>query len=288
MALRGARETLAAFSTRPFNLIANSTSILGLLVVLFAEWQWDTTAIPVAYLCALSLFLLVRYVRQERWARYAEGVRVMDRALRRLKELTDRRLFGNAAQEDTLSNLQESLSAFAEAFTLVTGTDCRATIKEVYSESVLVPGSAIQTFDRELWVATVARSDIDASRRVSQESPDRVTENTDFAHVVSNLKPYFSGNLPKAWLAREYDNSHWSEDLRKSRDFPYRSTIVWPIEVDRPSTARSSTDDDGDDPVIAILCIDSRKRHAFRASADVQFGSLFAHALYPVLLFERD
>lgn len=273
------------------NVASNIASILGLILAVFVQLRWNATAIPLLYLCGLSLFLILRYLRHERWARYAEGVQVLNRALRRLKETTDRSLFGSSAAEDTLMHLQESLSAFAEAFTLVTGSNCRATIKEVYWEDVPVgkPGATTFEIGRELFVATLARSDIDASRKVSEESPDRVTENSDFEEVVSSLQPFHNGDLPKAWLSRKYRNSHWRDKLRESRKFPYKSAIVWPVDVDRPTTTRASSEQDGgDDPVIALLCVDSDRRHAFRPRADVQFGGLYAHGLYPVLQYIRD
>jgi len=285
--LKASREVLAGFATRPLNVAANLASIVGLVVVVIAGFGWDSRILPLLYVCGLSLFLLIRYVRQERWARYAEGVQVMDRAQRRLKEATDTTLFGEATKEMTLDRLQQGLSAFAEAFTLVTGTNCRASIKEVYVEDVLVTTgrAAALDFEKELFVATIVRSDADASARISSEIPDRVSENSDFKFVLSSIQPFHCGDLPKEWLARRYDNSHWHEGLRESRDFPYRSSIVWPIESLRPGTSRDG--DDGEEPVIAVLCVDSKRRHAFRPGADLQFGSLFAHAVYPVLRYER-
>jgi hypothetical protein len=287
-----AREVVAAFSTRPMNVIGNVSSIVGLVLALLAEFRWDASAILLSYLCGLSLYLMLRYVRQERWARYAEGVRVMDRAMGRVKEVTDRRLFGSLAQEDAISALQESVESFAEAFTLVTGTNCRASIKEVFWEETAAtkPGRGTLEMAKELWVATLVRSDIDESRRVSEEEPDRVSENSDFNFVVTSVKPFYGSDLPKAWDAGKYQNSHWDDELRQSRDFKYRSAIVWPIGVDRPTDPRRRKDSenrDGDDPVIALLCIDSKRAHAFRPTTDIQFGSLYAHAVYPVLNFDR-
>lgn len=288
---RPAREVLVGFATRPLNVAANLTAIIGLVAAVVAQIGWDSQAIPLLYICGLSLFLLLRYVRQERWSRYAEGVQVMDRAHRRLKEATDTALFGDSGESArvlVLERLQQSLSAFAEAFTLVTGTNCRASIKEVYVEELpkAVSRSAIIEFEKELFVATIVRSDADASAQVTGESPDRVSENTDFARVLSSIKPYHEGDLPREWLSRRYENSHWGDELRQSKEFLYRSTIVWPVENHRPRTSREG-DTEGEEPVIAVLCVDSRKRHAFRPRADLQFGSLYAHALYTVLRFDR-
>lgn len=285
---RATREVLAGFATRPLNVAANVASVLGLIVAILAAFGWENTAIPLVYVCALSLYLLLRYVRQERWSRYAEGVQVMDRAHKRLKLAADGILFGDGNEELMLERLQQSLGAFAEAFTLVTGTNCRASIKEVYVEEQLRTGgrSAVSSFEKELFVATIVRSDVDESVHVVSETPDRVSENSDFKYVLSKILPFHEGDLPKKWLSRQYNNSHWGDDLRESQNFPYRSSIVWPIENHRTGASLNGVDDD-DEPVIAVLCVDSKRRHAFRPEADIQFGSVFSHALYPVLRYHH-
>jgi len=204
----------------------------------------------------------------------------MDRAQRRLKEAGDRVLYGSGDTEYYFSKVQEALSAFAEAFTLVTGSNCRASLKEVFVQTR--PTAPSHRGDKPVprdstFVATIARSDSDSNRRVSEEAPDLIADNSDFEHVFKTSQPFFAGDLPKMWLNREYRNSHWPETLRQTRDFPYLSSIVWPIEVEPHFRGQS----DGErERVIAFLCIDSRQRNAFRRRADVPFGGAFAHALY--------
>lgn len=278
-------DVVPAFATRPINVFSNIASISGLVLLVFAMFKWDSSVIPLLYVCGLSLALIWRYMRQERWARYPEAGTLMERAHRQLKELTEARMFGTMNEEDYLHRLHESLDSFASAFTLVTGSACRATIKEVYAEEVAVPtGRGGTELQNELFVATITRSDPQLSRRVREEKPDRVSANSDFREVLQSLQPFHAGNLPKLWLARKYDNSHWHENLRQSHDFPYRSAIVWPIETERPTTARESS---SDDPVIGVLCIDSKRRDAFVPRADIPFGGVFAQSLYTILRYER-
>ena len=290
MTIKSMRRALAGFETRPFNVLANLASILGLVVALFAEFKIDSSSIVLLYLCGLSLFLILRYVRQERWARYAEGNRLLAKAIERVKDVTDRRLYGTLGRVDAIESLQESLASFAQAFSLVTGTDCRATIKEIYTDEILVnhPKTGIDV-GTDLFVATLVRSDTEESRRVDQEDPDLVSQNSDFKQVVTSVKPFHGPNLPKAWMDRTYTNSHWPDELRQSQDFPYRSAIVWPIGIERLAPARRRGTQEGEEAaVIAVLCIDSKRTHAFRPGADLQFGYLYAHSLYPLLRYDRD
>lgn len=277
----------AALTTRPANVAANVASILGLLVAIIDQFKWNSSAIPLTYLCGLSFFLLVRYMRQERWARYSEGQLIMERAQRRLKEATDRLLYGEGGNALFFQNLQDSVTAFSEAYTLVTGTRCRASLKEVYAESVIPApmkrGEVADPVD-VLLAATILRGDPDATPPISQEAAVLVSENSDFQDVFERAIPFFSNDLPKMWAEGKYRNSHWSDDLRSSKRFPYRSSIVWPIEVaPAPGVQPAQTKE----RVIAFLCVDSERRGAFIQRADVAFGSVYAHALYPGLRYAR-
>lgn len=279
---------LQAFSTRPFNVIANLSSVLGLAVLVFAAFEWDAQVIPLAYLCLLSTALLVRYVRQERWARYAEGSQVMEEAMRELKVATDRLLYANEKtdREKFLILLQDSLGNFARAFSLVTGTACRASIKEFYTDEVLTPGPRRGTEPEAkevLLVATMLRHTAKESQSVADEEADLLDDNSDFVEILTTYRPFHSNDLGKLFLNGKYRNSHWSEDLRSTKRFPYRSTIVWPVEVEPPVGEAV----EAPDRVVAFLCVDSQKTRAFEHRTDIAFGGVFAHALYPALRYSR-
>lgn len=277
----GALPFAAAFSTRPFNVLANLASVIGAVVAVAAVFTWDLTVVPLLYVCGVSAFLLARYVRHERWGRYAEGVQVMERAFRRLTEATDELNSGQSQDARAfLVALQGSLSAFAEAFTLVTGSNCRATLKELYLGEVSLPakpGDAPRA-TQVLCAATVLRSELDSGPAVYDEAPVLVEENSDFLEVFETGKPFFSNDLEAAWRRGDYRNSHWTSDMRTSRTFPYRSAIVWPVRVDPRSNPRAAPE-----KAIAFLCVDSQRRRAFVRLADVAFGGGYAHALYPAL-----
>lgn len=282
----GLTDTLSGFATRPFNVLANLASIVGLVVTLLALLKWSYLWILALYLCAMSLFLMIRYIRQERWARYAEANISIEKGLRRLKEVSDRLIFRTCSDDDFIEGLGFALGDIAVAFSLVTGSTCRATLKEVYYEEVF-RGSARIGIEgtNELCAASMARSDPEKNLKARREAPVLVTANSDFDHVVSESTPFFSNDLPSLWRNGNYKNSHWSDSLQTSRDFPYRSAIVWPIEADRPGVDWLEETDGKRERVIALLCIDSKRTGAFRRATDVPMGGLFAHALYPVLRY---
>ena len=128
-------DTLMSFSTRPFNVLGNLASIVGLGIALLTASGFGAAWLAVAYICVLSAYLMLRYVRQERWARYAEANVLMERALRQLKETSDRRMFRELSDDDFVEGLQRSLAELAKAFSVVTGSNCRASLKEIYTRN---------------------------------------------------------------------------------------------------------------------------------------------------------
>ena len=210
----------------------------------------------------------------------------MERAHERLKETVDHLLFddkmeGERKSERFFEGMQTALSAFAEAYTLVTGSNCRASLKELYlvtdTQAARQAGGQSEEVQVAL-VATLSRSNLDEAKTAREEPPEPLVGNSDFEEAYAAATAFFSNDLPRAWKAGNYRNSHWKSDLRTSRNFPYRSSIVWPIEVDPGFANRHS-----EDRVIAFLAVDSKRTNAFRRTADVAFGGAFAHALYPAL-----
>lgn len=276
------KEALEAFASRPLNVVSNLITVVGFVGAVVLAAGWNAQAIPVIYISGLSLFLILRYVRQERWSRYAEGMGLMNQAVREMKEATESRLYGTLGKDDVVLALRPSLASFAAAFSLVTGTRCRASIKEVYEEEVEIIADSGSRLDTALFVATLTRNDEDAWTASLSEKPDPVSGNTDFEYAMSTLTPFCEGDLPKLWRDRQYENTHWTQDLHKSKDFPYRSAIVWPI------ACRTLKTSEGKQKVIAFLCVDSKARSAFRKRADTNFGGVYAQALYPLLRYDLD
>jgi hypothetical protein len=272
-----------AFSTRPFNVLANLASVLGLFVALLGAFKWDAEVVPLVYLCLLSLFLVIRYVRHERWARYAEAGQVMKLAHQRLKIAGEGLIYRDSSRSDFLEKLQPAVGAFAEAFTLVTGTNCRASIQEVFLHHAppLPHGARVQTPTEALYAGTLVRSERTAKH--GPEAPQPVDGNTDFSEVLQTGLPWIGNDLPAAYRAGTYRNTKWTPDIVAKKNWPYRSAIVWPIKSDALAAPRGEDAGDAQPPALAFLCVDSKKRNAFYKRPDVDLGEPFAQALYSAM-----
>jgi hypothetical protein len=250
-----------------FNLAANAASVFGLVVTLFVALRWDATALLLIYVCGLSASLLWRYVRQERWARYAEVQSVLERVYKHVDDSTDYLLFADNLAASTQS-LKASLDEMANAFTLVTGAPCRVCIVETYLDSGPSGSGTLDWYARVLW-----RSHVD---RAEPGDPHLVSKNTDFLATMSTALPYFSNDLIRAYWDRHYDNSKWTESAVRSGDVEYFSAIVLPVTIEAHELTQAPR-------VIGFVCVDSRRRRAFEKYADVAMGACYAHAVYPVM-----
>jgi len=261
-------------TTRPWNVLANVASILGLILTTFSVVRWNVQAIPILYLCLLSFFLVVRYVRQERWARYAEGAVVLEKAYSLCQEAAEVILWNQHNVDMFMQKLQDSLDAFGQAFTLVVGSSCRVCLAEL-TVSATSSGSTPPTPDEVFLVQVILRGDKRTNDQL--EKAQRVAENTDFLQVLQTGKPFLHNDLIHAYKLRKYDNSKWSQEMLENGDFPYTSTIVWPIRLsERPLSGAAN-------PPLAFLCVDTKRRDAFWSSSDVPLGACYAHAIYPLV-----
>lgn len=267
---------------KPWNFFGNAASILGLVVASFALFKWDLLVIPLLYLCALSLFLLIRYLRHERWARYAEASALMENAYRFCQEAAENSVFGTDDLKQCIEKLSHSLDAFAQAFSLVVGSPCRTCLAEVRVDTSRQAAKTIAAEDAFV-VTVLLRSGPDAE--IGEESNEPVVGNSDFLEIYKNGRPYLNNNLPLAFKEGSYENSKWTprrSEMLKAHDYPYSSTIVWPIRLSNtPLRGRSK-------PPLAFLCVDTKKVGAFVSRADVPLGGCYSHALYPVVRYLLD
>lgn len=271
-------------TSRPGNVFANLASILGLVIAGFAALKWDATAIPVIYLCLLSLFLITRYLRQERRARYGEAQPLLAEAYRAAQEAYEYSREGDESAGMFIDRLKQALDGFARAMTLIVGSDCRACIVEAIVD-LPGSGSAVDAA-KSAQIKVVLRNGY-RSRETPPEEPQPVADNTDFLNVLDCGAPYFNNDLPSGYRDGNYRNSKWTAEMIRKNDFPYRATIVWPLmrEAIDPVTAASTVSP----PPLGFLCLDSKRRRAFHPFDSYLCGE-FARTLYPhvVYLFERN
>lgn len=229
----------------------------------------------VIVLLALLMFQEVRYRRE---VPYAHAMVTARKAFTSLAAASWTILEGDRSEEAFLLHLKESLGFLAEAFMIITGNPCRASIKMTSAEVV---GDS-QNKDVDVEVVTICRS----SQEVEQPhlERDRIGNNTDFKQIfVENSEYFYCNDLP-AQLKLGYQNSHWDEKTIQSGAFTYRATIVWPIAHSKKSPNQAADRRE----IIGFLCVDTPATNVFNEVYDVALGAAFAQALHLTLVRFRD
>lgn len=237
---------------------------------------WE--GVLVAWLGLLLGLAILVAIADRRQTRYAE-------ALVPLHESFDRLRNAAAAIQQTqgsqyfMKEIQASVTAFAQTFSIITGAPCRACIKSLYSDDGVL--DSIDPQDeaslRALRVMTFCRDELSSqSTEVVEEEHDYVMYNTDYKRLLlAKYKDrcFFANNLEKV---ENYMNTHWVE----GRPREYLSTIVWPIQYRIPSTDRP----EDRLAVEGFLAVDSLRKGIFDQTFDFQVGAAYADALYTVLI----
>src|SRR5262249_5770621 len=131
----------------------------------------------------------------------------------------------DATTDATLPIVREALTDVARGFTLITGSLCRACIKEVhYPREATVPITDDNL--RDLMVSTLCRDSAGGPPSPESDRECYVSDNTDFEVLFMKRWKYrwfHSNDLRKV---RPYKNSNWNEDQEPD----YLATGVWPIQ----------------------------------------------------------
>lgn len=172
---------------------------------------------------------------------------------------------------------QTAVNVFANCLTVSTGVDVCATIKYFNTGN---PDPHVVTNDME--VITLCRSDNQPKKRLDNNSPSKIIDNTDFLTIVKYDLPHFcTSNLEKH-----------SKRMKETTGFPYKnsnvnwsdyylSTIVIPIRIKRKYVDRAYSGEAHD--IMGFLCVDSKSTSAFRDSDIDNYVNLvkaFADSLY--------
>lgn len=280
------RETFGRFGVLQWlNLIAALVTVFGVPVALFAYAGKESLValvlsigLTLILVCAWTLLIVQEY-RYTRKARYAEATGSIHDALHSLRDAQ------YALQKDdrdgvVLERLRHSLAALSAAFTLIAGVRCRVCIKEVSCET------EGQVTAHTMSVTTLCRSETTPEPEPVADK-DWVSDNTDFEDLFLGNAPrwFFDGNLPKR---PGYKNSHWSQETWAKKDFPYRSTIVWPIRKTLYGVNDSRKNAEAAQDLLGFLCADSKARHAFSERYDAYLGAGLADAFYAFLKCWRE
>jgi Tfp pilus assembly protein PilV len=250
-----------------WGLIANGSVPVIVLAVVLGLIALGSTAI--AYLALRVLH--VRDLRGTRATRWAAAQSPLSAALLELANSVgaqESRSRAEAVQEFT-THANSALHSIASAFGQVTGRVCRVTLVELWRPA----GGRSE----DLAVQRIAATDgVPATRG----QHDWVTENTDFDEILHNGAKHFFSNDLTVELRNGYKNSHWTraklQEMHRTGEYPYRSTIVWPVQ------AYVAADGGTLIRTLGFLCVDSREAGIFDATLDVTMGELLALAFYPV------
>lgn len=266
------------------------TPVFTVIVLVLTTKSAVPTIVLAVYVCVLATVLITILIRQEnrffseikrqqsekelyrREMQYGPATMPMRKAFTCVANASWNLLQGDPSQEAFRLRLQESLRYFAEAFSLITGTTCRASIK-------LLQAPPANSRDRlDIRVSTLCRDSNESGR--SPREYDRIGDNTDFRQIFTVPKPYFFSNDLTALLSKGlYHNSHWGEEVIANGAFDYRATIVWPIErIDAEGPESPEYRE-----VIGFLCVDSLTTDAFHSTYDVALGGAFCQALHLAL-----
>lgn len=242
--------------------------------------------------CLSAVFAL--QVRHNRW--FLQITTANERKIANLRELYQRRAAVDlampsvhrahhllrdasyAAMHDEPTSAAERLAAslaeMANAFSNVTGSTCRASIK-LLELAADAPDEIDPLRKPEyLYVSTLCRHD--HTNPPSTRGPDPLEGNTDFMQVWDIDTPgtcFWSNDLD---LVDPYENTH-RRNVPRSK-WAYNATMVWPIQKAEIGTP-DGTDEIGFD-MLGFFCVDSLERDVFRYDNDFHLGAGYADALY--------
>ncbi|MBN4080307.1 hypothetical protein JYT31_01450 [Beggiatoa alba] len=273
-----------------FHVIYATIVVAGGIVTIFPDKPELRELIILIAFCSYSgillIFLVLFTFKFSRKARYSEATKCLHSALHSARDAYHYLDWCKSESHDEVSFDKErlcrymtaTLTSVSAAFTLVTGVNCRTSIK--------ILG---QTADNQLYVSTLAR---DAIAKTASEDRDRiegekhlVSANTDFHLITEGHLNYFcDSNLPKY---PNYANSSLGNNgVQKGQPWklPYKSSIVWPIRyVYTKNETEASTTKDTNEDLFGFLTVDSSSVNAFIEKYDVEMGAALADTLFPLL-----
>jgi hypothetical protein len=261
----------------PLRVAEGTAALLNILLVPCFILGISLTVVGYILAGALCLMLTVtwtlliwREYAYSRKARFAEAMADVHGAFHALRDACFA-LRTQQSEDTILTCLAESLRKLAAAFSLITGVHCRVCLKDVYC-----PDPNRRPMTRALQIRTVCRSEY---TRSYDEKEDWVTDNTDFEELLRHpdTRYFICNNLPEL---KGYKNSHWTSETWDRADFPYVSTIVWPVRKRLQGSAPQVTPVGEKQECLGFLCVDSKGRGTFSERFDVWLGAAYSDALH--------
>ena len=260
-------------------MIASGMTIVLFLGAVVGIWRknsplWELAL--VVWMCLLVTALICILFIQERRTRrrfaYTVSLQHIHQVLHDLRDTEAAILQRNAEMEEVMPHVMKVLTAAAQAFTTITGHECRSCIKTVhYPTDPGLPVEAAANL-RELQVSTLARDERTGPLDGDGEAT-YVDQNTAFEVLFLQRQHYrwfFVNDLRTP--PPGYKNSSWAEGVPQK----YLAAATWPIQK------RSDVGDAVHD-TLGFLGIDSMTPAIFDRRFDFYVGAGIADALYPLL-----
>lgn len=236
-------------------------------VALLIDRDFETAVLAVTLAAIALTYIFFTFRLQRRFAhesRRAQAGRVLAKCHAHLRNAVMAIHKGDEGQCG--ADIFKASQTLAKSFSMATRNPCRVTVKDM----------GIIHIPEDAHVKTLCRSeDNDDKREASLPEFVIVKKNTDFLDLVRGEEVFFSNDLA---MEKDYENEHFTKQMRP-HEYPYRSTIVWPIKGPDPA--------DGTAKVIGFLCVDSEDPGTFLAQLDVPTGRAVANAMYASLSLFR-
>jgi len=277
-----------------FSYAAGGASILGFLSSNFLFPQSSISVAHTIFLLVLVFSILLHtYFRDRRKLhRYAQAIYYVHYINHIIRNSIAHAKEGNFKLSKEIP--QQSVDAISNCFSVLTGKQCRCSIKELKNDFT---------------INTVVRDSI-SKKRIHEHHDSKTThhleENTDFKNLwysIYGCSRYFlSNDLIKFWKIHKYENSSFKIVTNPKRStfcgftwvtnwkLPYRCTLVLPIRFfsvfDPPpqpghSAKNSHTKTEYDNwNFWGFLCVDCNSRNVFDAEFAPELGAAFADILY--------
>lgn len=261
---------------------------IGIIIVVVGG---SNTAKELAYVIALLIYFLVLLVfslgsaySNGMKARYAEALCSIHSSLHDARDLYRHLAWCSENNHpDGQTKFEKShvktefvrvLTSLAQAFSIVSGVKCRASIKILQNPDKSKDFGAIH-------VTTLAR-DIGSLESCRERDGKEgklhlLINNTDFCSIINRDKSYFICN--DVTKSEHYQNS----SFKLCPEMPkYKSTIVWPIRYVY-KTNEIATEGNHDQDIYGFLTIDSFSEKAFNVRYDADLGAVISDSLFPVM-----
>ena len=273
-----------------FNSLAGLASIVSFFLAIAAALGKSVEVIfTIIYLVIFNILLVVYviYAEMQKTRRYAQCVFFTHYVNHVIRDFLARK---DRSEKMSEAFLKEILDAVSSCFSIITGSVCRTSLKELNLDQT---------------ISTVARDSITkCSAKKDRNIKHKLEDNTDFYNLwyaKDGCSRYFlSNDLIGMWKKDQYKNSSFnlygkepkltSRWSRLNWPLPYKSALVLPIRYisefippSLPSDSSNplSTKEDNTGWLYwGFLCIDSNKKNVFDSRYIPELGGTFADVLH--------